>query len=82
MLAPMEGYKTLRQLAEKWRRSQPTLRQQILSGVLKAEKVGRDWLVKDEDADEYERTRLGRRGFASPDHPRRKPAPPPNGDAE
>lgn len=72
MLSLMEGYKTLKQLAEKWHRSQPTLRQQIANGALNAEKVGRDWLVRDEEAARYERENLNKRGIASPRYPRRE----------
>jgi hypothetical protein len=71
MLAPMEGYKTLKELAARWHRSQPTLRQQIASGALKAEKSGRDWFVTDEEAARYEREHLGKRGRASPRYHRK-----------
>lgn len=68
----VKGYMTLAEMAELLSVSQPTLRQQIAKGVLTAEKMGRDWIVSDEDFETYKRERWGKRGVASPDHPLHK----------
>lgn len=60
---------TLAEMAKLLGLSQPTLRQQIAKGVLSAEKLGRDWIVSEEDFEKYKRERWGKRGVASPDHP-------------
>lgn len=46
---------TLRQAAERLGVTPDTLRQQIARGVLKAEKLGRDWFVTQEEIERYER---------------------------
>lgn len=59
----MEGYVTLPELARRaGMRSTGGLRTQIERGVLKAQKVGRDWLVREEDAQAYLDNHVGKRG--------------------
>ncbi len=60
---------TLAEMARLLGLSQPTLRQQIAKGVLKADKFGRDWAVSDAEFARYKAERWGKRGVASPDHP-------------
>jgi len=67
----MEGYMTLPELAARLGlKSIGSLRAQILRGALQAEKIGRDWIVSEAEADRYKRENMGKRGFANPDHPR------------
>jgi len=66
----MEGYMTLPELAARLGlKSIGSLRAQILRGALQAEKVGRDWIVSEPEAERYARENRGRRGFANEEHP-------------
>jgi len=59
----MEGYMTLPELARRLGlKSTGSLRAQIMRGVLRAEKYGRDWFVSDTEAARYEREHKGRVG--------------------
>ncbi len=59
----MKGFVTLPELARRaGLKSTGGLRTQIERGVLRAVKVGRDWLVRDEDAEEYLTRHAGKRG--------------------
>ncbi len=54
---------TVAEAARKLGLSSPgSLRIQIGRGVLKAEKIGRDWLIADDEIERYRREHLGKRG--------------------
>lgn len=70
----MDGYMTLVEMASRYGlKSADGLRRQAILGVLKASKVGTGrhavWVVREEDAERYAAEHLGKRGFASADHP-------------
>jgi len=66
----VKEYMTLAQLAQRLGITAATLRQQVARGVLLAVKEGRDWFVSVEEAERYEREHAGKRGAASPRHPK------------
>jgi hypothetical protein len=73
----MDAFVTLPQLAARLGlKSIASLRHQIARGRLQARKVGRDWLVTEAEAERYAREHLGKRGFASTDHPYHGTRPP------
>lgn len=70
----MEGYMTLVEMASRYGlKSADGLRRQAILGKLKATKVGTGrhavWVVREEDAEHYAAEHLGKRGFASAEHP-------------
>lgn len=73
----MDTFITLPQLAARLGlKSIASLRHQITRGRLQAHKVGRDWLVTEAEAERYAREHLGKRGFASTEHPYHGTRPP------
>jgi hypothetical protein len=66
---------TLAEAAERSGKSTSTLRTQIKRGILPGRKIGRDWVITAGALRRYIEERGGKPGYASPDHPNRKPAP-------
>ena len=58
----MEGLLTLTQAAIRLGVTSDYLRVAVYRKKLAAEKVGRDWLVTDEEVERYARERLGKKG--------------------
>jgi len=52
------------------------LRRAIQRGILKADLAGKTWMVADPEVERYRTTHMGKRGFANPNHPLRKPTSP------
>jgi hypothetical protein len=85
----VNGYMTLVEMAALIGITPAGLRMQIRRGSLTAIKRGRDWFVADEEAARYIREQAGKKGTASPRHPRtgnrtprkRKPPTEPDGGA-
>jgi excisionase family DNA binding protein len=69
MIAGMKGYMTSKELAARLGITPSGVLMQIHRGVLVAEKIGRDWVITEEDAKHYEIEHAGKRGTASPRHP-------------
>jgi excisionase family DNA binding protein len=69
MIGAMKGYMTSKELAARLGITPSGVLMQIHRGVLTAEKIGRDWVITDEEADRYQREQAGKRGTASPRHP-------------
>jgi excisionase family DNA binding protein len=73
----MEGVMTVAEAARKLGlKSDGSLRLQIRRGILKAEKIGRDWLVTEDEIERYRRDHLGRRGNYDHKTANRKPRTP------
>ena len=53
---------TLKEAAERLGVHHAALRNQARKGVLRAFKMGRDWLVTEEEVERYRREHLGKRG--------------------
>jgi excisionase family DNA binding protein len=59
----MEGWMTLAQMATALGlKDAAGLRRLCESGELRAEKIGKTWLVEDDEVDRYRRENLGKRG--------------------
>ena len=69
MIAAMRGYMTSKELAARLGITPSGVLMQIHRGVLAAEKIGRDWVVSEDEAARYMREHAGKRGTASPRHP-------------
>lgn len=69
---------TLHQAAERIGVSQETLQKQAKRGVLKAQLLGRQWVVTANELRRYAEERQGKHGFASPTHPYHGKRPPRN----
>lgn len=74
---------TLKELAALLGINPDSLRVQVHRERLAAEKVGRDWVVSDGEAERYIRENAGKRGTSSPLHPGTGGRPPkPKGEVE
>jgi uncharacterized protein YjcR len=76
----MKGYMRLAELAEQLGIQPDSLRVQVHRGALKASKEGPIWIVTNKEAKRYTDEQAGKRGTASPRHPRtgnRTPRKPP-----
>lgn len=72
-MSDFDGYMTLPQIAERIGvKTTGGLRSQIVRGRLKAHRVGRDWLVANEEAERFIREHSSKPG------PRPKVVPPPD----
>ncbi len=60
---------TLRQASERTGISHSTLQKQAKNGVLKAQMIGKTWVVTNDELERYRKLHQGRQGFASPSHP-------------
>lgn len=73
-MSEMEGYMTLAEMAAALGlKDTSNLRRAIQRGALTAELAGKTYTVKDDEVLRYKRENMGRRGFANPNHPLRKP---------
>ena len=53
---------TVAETAARLGRSERTVRDQLAAGVMRGQKVGRDWIVELAEVDRYRRDHLGRPG--------------------